>query len=123
MADKDEYFLELAKKEALKSKYGMRVGAVIVRKGTVVGRGFNQLRHTSKAKTAWPNALDAEVSAILDTPKSCLAKSTLYVCRIKKDGTPALAKPCAYCAAMIKYVSIKRVVFTNEHLSFSAFNN
>ncbi len=119
MADKDEYFLELAKKEALKSKYGMRVGAVIVRKGTVVGRGCNQLRHTSRAKTAWPSSLHAEVAAILGTPRGCLAKSTLYVCRIQKDGTPAMAKPCAYCAAMILFVAIKRVVYTNEHLSYS----
>ena len=113
MADKDEYFLELAKKEALKSQYDMRVGAVIVRKGTVVGRGFNQLRHTSKAKTAWPS-VHAEVAAILSTSRRLLNKSTIYVCRVKKDGTQGLSKPCDYCTSMIKYVSLKKIVFTTE---------
>ena len=42
-----EYYLELAKKEAIKSVYPkQQVGAIIVRKGTVVGRGCNQKRHT-----------------------------------------------------------------------------
>ena len=113
MADKDEYFLELAKKEALKSKYVMRVGAIIVRKGTVVGRGFNQLRHTSKAKTAWPS-VHAEVAAILSTSKRLLKKSTIYVYRIKKDGTQGLSKPCAYSTAMILFLSLKTIVYTTE---------
>ena len=120
MTDRDEYFLELAKKEAMKSTYTpQRVGAVIVRKGTVVGRGFNQKRHTGKVKTQWPDSLHAEAAAIIDTSRRLLAKSTIYVCRIKKDGTSAMAKPCDYCAALLKYVSVKRVVYSNEHLSHS----
>ena len=114
MADKDEYFLELAKKEALKSQYDMRVGAVIVRKGTVVGRGFNQLRHTSKAKTEWPNSLHSEVAAILDTSRRLLSKSTIYIYRVKKDGTQGLAKPCDYCMSLIKFCSLKTIVYSTD---------
>ena len=119
-----DYYLELAKKEALKSTYPkQQVGAVIVRKGTVVGRGFNKIRHVGKVKTQWPDSLHAEVVAILDTNRRLLAKSTIYVYRIRKDGTPAMAKPCSYCDAMLKFVGIKIVVYTNEHLSYSVFNN
>ena len=114
--NKVDYYLELAKKEALKSTYPkQQVGAIIVRKGTVVGRGFNQKRHTGKVKTEYPNSLHAEVAAILDTSRRLLAKSTIYVYRIKKDGTPAMAKPCGYCVALLRYLSLKTIVYsTNE---------
>ena len=115
-----EYYLELAKKEAIKSVYPkQQVGAIIVRKGTVVGRGCNQKRHVGKVKTEYPNSLHAEVAAIMNTSRRLLAKSTMYVYRVKKDGTPAMAKPCTYCAALLRYVGIKKVVYTNEECSFS----
>ena len=110
-----DYYLELAKKEALKSTYeSQKVGAIIVRKGTVVGRGFNQLRHTNKVKTEFPNSLHAEVAAILSTSRRLLAKSTIYVYRVKKDGTQGLAKPCDYCAALIKFCSLKTIVYSTD---------
>ena len=111
----EEYYLELAKKEALKSTYSkQQVGAVIVRKGTVVGRGYNQLRYVGKVKTKFPNSLHAEVAAILDTSRRLLTKSTIYVYRVKKDGTPAMAKPCSYCDAMLKFVGVKIVVYSTD---------
>ena len=38
--------------------------------------------------------------------------ATLYLVRIKRDGTWAMAKPCRHCETFIKNMKVRKVVYT-----------
>jgi tRNA(adenine34) deaminase len=75
------------------------VGAVVVRDGTVVGRGFN-----APIRSCDPSA-HAEIAALRDAGRRLgnyrLAGCTLYV----------TLEPCAMCAGAIQHARIARVVY------------
>ncbi|MDR1855007.1 MAG: tRNA adenosine(34) deaminase TadA [Azoarcus sp.] len=101
MANDDEFFMRAAL--ALAREAGaageVPVGAVVVRGGEIVGRGFNQpiLAHDPSAH--------AEVMALRDAAKNLanyrLPGCTLYV----------TLEPCAMCSGAIFHARIARVVF------------
>lgn len=75
------------------------VGAVVVRDGTIVGRGFNQ------PIAAADPAAHAEIMAMRDAGKTLgnyrLADCDLYV----------TLEPCVMCSGAIMHARIRRVVF------------
>lgn len=89
--------LELAAQAALKDE--VPVGAVAVKDGVIVGRGFNQPigQHDPSAH--------AEINALRDAARQLgnyrLAGCELYV----------TLEPCAMCAGAIMHARISRVVF------------
>lgn len=96
----DERFMMEALKEAYKA-YEIKevpIGAVIVRNGEVVGKGFNQ-KETLKDAT-----LHAEISAIKDACKNLggwrLPGCTMYV----------TLEPCPMCAGALVNSRIERLV-------------
>jgi len=96
----DKKFMQEAINEALKA-YGLReipIGAVIVRNGEIVGRGYN-LKETLKDAT-----LHAEISAIRDACKNLggwrLPGCTMYV----------TLEPCAMCAGALVNARVERLV-------------
>ena len=73
----------------------------------------NQEKHKGRfvCREDYYNLLDTvfgNCAALMDK------KSTIYVYRIKKDGTQGLSKPCGYCSALIKFVSLKTIIFTTD---------
>ena len=96
----DEKFMKEAISEALKA-YELKeipIGAVIVRNGEIVGRGYN-LKETLKDAT-----LHAEISAIKDACKNLggwrLPGCTMYV----------TLEPCAMCAGALVNARVERLV-------------
>jgi len=96
----DKTFMQEAINEALKA-YELReipIGAVIVRNGEIVGRGYN-LKETLKDAT-----LHAEISAIKDACKNLggwrLPGCTMYV----------TLEPCAMCAGALVNARVERLV-------------
>ena len=97
-----------------------RMGAFVVYKNTVIAKGMNQEKtHPLQKKFAVREEAEfihAEVDAISKAIKILnteqLAKATIYIARMKKDGTQGLAKPCQGCANLIKSLNIKRIVWT-----------
>lgn len=89
--------LDLAQQGALANE--VPVGAVVVRDGVVIGRGYNQpiSRHDPTAH--------AEVMALRDAATNAanyrLPDCTLYV----------TVEPCAMCAGAIQHARIARVVY------------
>lgn len=93
-----------------------KVGAVIVKGGRVLSTGINSLRYTKDNGRSWPS-LHAEEQAILKLLKQPnggkhLVGSTIYVSRVKKDGSVGLAKPCQKCQELIDAVGIRKIVYT-----------
>jgi tRNA(adenine34) deaminase len=105
---------ELFMKEALKEAYKayeineVPIGAVIVRNGEVVGRGYNQ-KETLKDAT-----LHAEISAIKDACKNLggwrLPGCTMYV----------TLEPCAMCAGALVNARIENLVVGTRDLKTGA---
>lgn len=129
----DSHLFKLARECSLKSDYSgagrARVGCVISYKGTVLAKGFNTDRtHTAQAKyNKWrykdagnrylPCKLHGEVCALnrikyLDIDFS---KVHIYIYRELRDGTVALARPCAACEAAIRAMGIKHIHYTGKN--------
>lgn len=113
--------IKQAFKQAEKSSFTRaRIGAVIANKRRVLSVGKNSIRYYSKCPTprVWENSLHAEQDAILKLLNSGrqtdLIGATIYVSRVKRDGSPGLAKPCPCCMELIEAVGIKKVCYTTD---------
>ena len=106
-------FFELAKKLSYKSDYPPhKLGAVVVRKNSIVGIGFNKTKTHPKAKTRF-KTIHAEMAAILNCQQEDLSGCSIYVYRETKDKQLALAKPCECCLELIRQVGIKDIYYTD----------
>lgn len=108
-----------ALKQANNSQYRQRIGAVIVKGNRVISTGHNQLRgHGSIKSSHWDNSLHAEIHAVINAIKRVgiegIKGSTIFVARIKRDGSQGLALPCKDCFRVLHEFKIKRIVFTTE---------
>jgi len=105
-----------------------RLAAAVVYRNRIIAVGTNQKKSHPFQKKYASNEdaiyLHAEVSAIKNAlrhiDEKMLAKSTLYVCRIKRTGarnssfTWGISKPCIGCQRAIATFNIKRVVYSEE---------
>lgn len=115
--------LRLAKENSgIRGKHRMAAG--IVYKGHLVATGVNGYKsHPIMLNGDYREGqifLHAETDAIVRatrvlTPKE-LAKSSLYVVRVLKDDSEALAKPCAGCMRVISEHGITHVEYTTGAL-------
>lgn len=108
-------FFKLAEKLAQKSDHEVhKHGAVLVRKNSVIGIGFNQ--HKTHSKSTHPfKTIHAEFSAILNSQQESFEGCELYVVRKRrKDGTLANSKPCISCARMLSSLGIKKVYYSTD---------
>jgi len=96
-------FITLALREALKSPQHHRIGAVLVKSGNVLAKGYNCHRHAevSTLSKCWPSEREGTI---------------LYVARpmYHKKRKVGLAKPCPACYAFITGCGVKRVYYTSE---------
>ena len=85
--------------QKMRSNQGGPFGAVIVRRGKVVGRGWNQVTSTND-----PTA-HAEIEAVRAAGRALgsyrLTDTTLYV----------TLEPCVMCASAIVHARVRRLVF------------
>lgn len=107
--------LNIAKKRAKRSEFSRaKVGAVLVKGGRVIASAHNQLRYTRKAAANWESthAEEMVILQVLRQPDGLekLSGSTLYISRVKKDGSLGCAKPCPNCQSLIDSLPIKKVI-------------
>src|ERR1044071_8610093 len=81
--------------------YGGPFGAVVVRKGKIVGRGWNQVTSTND-----PTA-HAEIVAIRDACKR------LKTFQLRDCELYASCEPCPMCLSAIYWARFKRVYYAN----------
>lgn len=108
---KDSSFLAAASKLAQTSDNRFKMACIAVRGGSVLGTDINV---TKKHPTTPPNRFSthAEIGAM----KGCSDPSgtTLYIARLKLDGTTAMARPCSWCMQQIQNNDVYRVVYTTD---------
>lgn len=115
--------MEIAKREAEKSTFRQRLGAVIVKGGAIISTGYNSIRYSSRHKKLvrlpkYSDSMHAERNAILKALNQGsldkLVGSTIYVTRVNNRGHARLAKPCKECMELIQAVGIKKVIYTDN---------
>ena len=106
---KTDVFKQVAIIQCYKSTYKQRLGAVVVFKGKMVGRGFNKVTGNGKIGN---DGIHAEIEAINNTPASSRNGSVVYVCRINKKGELMMSKPCHACEVVLRKLGVKRVWYS-----------
>lgn len=110
--------VRMFKRAALMAQYGEhkqhKVGCVIAKGNKVLSWGYNRDKTHSKSPHAWAY-IHAEFDAIRRLNPEELRGASIYIYRQKKDGSPALAKPCESCYNLIKDLGIREICFTVEN--------
>ncbi len=112
--------MELARRVAYNSELNdFRHGAVLVKGHNVINTSFNKNSFCSfgsrfrQMEGLRGNAtVHAEIGAILGLDRSITEGSTVYVCRIGRDGEFRLSRPCAMCYQAMKHVGVRKVVWS-----------
>ncbi len=105
-------FCKMAEQEAKKSTYHHRVGAVVVQGNRLVSRGHNKPQKTHPKSSNPFRTIHAELAAIINLSPEQLEGATIYVFRWTEGWNPGLAKPCPYCAQMLRDLGVETVVFS-----------
>lgn len=112
ISGKDKSFLAAASKLAQTSDNRFKMACIAVRGGSVLAADINV---TKKDSTTPPNRFSthAEIGAM----RGCSdpTNATLYVARLKIDGSNAIARPCSWCMQELQKNNIYRVVYTTDN--------
>lgn len=118
---------ERAKSVALMSDLRTKVGCVAVYKKNVIATGFNcnkthpvqkeynKYRHFADTPRTL-HTLHAEIHCLIPISSFDIDWSnvTLYIVRVLKDNTLAMARPCPACMHYIKDLGIKNIYYTTN---------
>ena len=123
------HYLNLANNACFYSDFmKARLGAVLIYKGKVMSVGWNstktsplqkdlnRLRHFEVDCGEAHHTLHAEVACLTKTKDLDIdwGRASLFICRIKKDGSRGLSRPCPGCQALIKSMGIKNIYYTTN---------
>ena len=103
--------IDLAVKIAEKSTSKFRLGCLIVKKGKIISVGYNSMTKTHPKSKSFGNHLHCEIRALLSLSKEESRNASLYVVRIKKDGSLGTSKPCPTCYEALKVSNVKTVYY------------
>lgn len=117
LSKRNRRYIELAKREAYKSSYKrFRHGAVLVRGGSVINTSANHNDYCSFARRFRTepgcSTIHAEIGSILGVDRSQTEGSIVYVARLNKKGEVKLSRPCSMCVNTLRFVGIKKVIYT-----------
>ena len=116
-------YFNIARKAAICSEQSdYKHGAVLVKGGSVINTSCNKNRLVSFGSRFCKDhngiaTLHAELGAILGIERNITEGSSIYVCRVGKDSSFRLSKPCEMCHLAMKYVGIKKVYWTIDNHS------
>lgn len=105
----DELFKQVAMQQCAKSAYKQKMGAVVVYKGKLVGKGCNKVHHTGVPRL---DGLHAEMEALNNTTAKYREGCIVYVCRVNRRGEVVLAKPCDACEKKMRKIGVRHVWFS-----------
>ncbi len=116
MSRRIEACFEVAKIISWQRDMVHRHGAVLLRGGAVVNTSCNKsshctfaLRFTEKPARATRHA---EVGGILGLGREITNGASVFVTRTSKLGETRMSRPCPMCAAMLRFVGVKRIYYT-----------
>jgi tRNA(Arg) A34 adenosine deaminase TadA len=109
----DKRWLNIALQQAKMAPHSQwRVGAAIVRGGSLLSTGFNRYRNSPKQVDLEGVSYHAEEVALRRAGDP--SGATIYVARITRSGNLAMARPCKRCMAMLQNSGIRYFVYTTD---------
>lgn len=123
------HYLNLANNACYYSDFmKARLGAVLIYKSKVMSVGWNSTKTSPLQRelnryrgydvdsSIAHNTLHAEVACLTKAKDLDIdwGRASLFVCRIKKDGTRGISRPCKGCMALIKSLGIKNLYYTTN---------
>ena len=120
ISKKTQRYIEIAKKTALNNQSKFRHGAVLVKGGSVINTAVNKKKYNSFGNrfrniyTCGHATHHAELSCILGIDKNKTQGATIYVARVNNQGEPRNSRPCPMCQEVLKFVGVKKVIFTKN---------
>ena len=119
--------IEVIISQAEKSPMQYRHGAALIKKGKILGKGYNIfcLPASSKMKNLFlPNrkrpSIHAEMSCLKGLRHDQIRGSTVYVVRLSRSGELKLSFPCKRCISLLTRKGIKKVMYSKNDGSFGA---
>ena len=115
---RDRRMIDLAIRQAFSSEFPtFRHGAVLARGSSVLNVGVNKAQYTSfgaRFRRDNPNfaTIHAEIACILGVERKKTKGATVYVARINNLGEEMYSKPCSMCQQAMRFVGVRRVVYT-----------
>lgn len=108
------------------SDHKHQIGCIIVDKHRIISSGHNSNTKCHSIQAVLDNKhfdcmsvgkIHAETSAIIPLMKTNndFSRATLYTYRQHKDGTLAMARPCARCMELIQRLGIRKIKYTTEY--------
>ena len=90
-----------------------RVGAALVRGGSVLSTGFNRYRNSPAQVELGGVSYHAEEATIRKAGN--VKGATLYVARVTRSGNLGTAKPCVRCQELLMESGVHTVVWTTPY--------
>jgi len=114
----DLRWIRNAMKVAGDGEGGYRLGAVVVKSGSVLSSGSNRRRNDPAtahgvARSAW--SVHAEDACLRGIRPGRARGATLYVARVSVRGAARLARPCASCQGEALGAGITKMVYTTTN--------
>lgn len=114
-----------ARKAALQSNGGFRLGAALFSGRRVIKTGYN-LQGSGKSHpivSRWHDregykSLHAELHALMGIHPSRVRGCDVYVFRVRRDGSQGCAKPCKNCQIELARRGIVRIYYTEDDINF-----
>jgi tRNA(Arg) A34 adenosine deaminase TadA len=111
LSKRDRRWLAVASRIAMESNERTKHGCIIVRSGSVQGKGCNTYRNQPGIiEEIGALSVHAEINALRRSNRTDGA--VLYVARVNSQGEPRQSRPCPDCLAAAKVAGIKRIVYT-----------
>lgn len=110
-----DFIIAEAIKEANKSTYKFRVGAILYKGPSIINRAFNTLGFIGYRKNIFEfePTRHAEIACLHKIRRKRLKECSLLVVRINKNGNLVSAKPCSACLAALNLANIKKIYYSD----------
>lgn len=118
VSSSDLRWVRNAMKVASEGDGGYRLGAVVVKSGSVLGTGANRRRNDPATacgvdRSAW--SVHAEEACLRGIRAGRARGGTLYVARVSVRGAARLARPCTNCQMEAMKAGISKMVYTTTN--------
>jgi deoxycytidylate deaminase len=109
-------WFRLCKIVALKATGDYKLGSCLVRSGRVLSTGYNIYNRSDSISRRYAllRSIHSEINCLATATHRNreIRGSVMYVCRIRKDGSYGLSRPCRGCMEALRDLGVKRVVYS-----------
>jgi len=113
--------IEIVINQAEKSPMQYRHGAILIKRGDILGKGYNIpcLPASSRMKNMFlPDrkrpSIHAELSCLKGLRHDQIRGSTVFVVRVSKSGELKMSFPCKRCVSLLTRKGVKKVLYSKS---------